>query len=249
MQFISGHDSYSDGRSALRMSNRSSTPCPPGRVGSMVVTIRSRINQLEAEIEDRDLRLREVEHRAKNSLQLASALLALEQRRTMDPAASAALRDSARRLGALADIHRRMYACSHEGRVAVRPWLQSICDGSSDPGVRIALECPDVAWPFETASAVGLLAGEAVANAVKHARVGVEIHVRLEPGADEEGRWCLTILDDGAGLGSEVTPGLGMRILQAFTQQLNGALGFTAGVEGRGLGVRVQFPAPPQDPG
>ena len=71
--------------------------------------------------------LSEVNHRVANSLQLVAAMVRLQSAALSDPAARGALEDTQRRIGAIAQVHRRLYTSSDVENVDMREYL-----GASD---------------------------------------------------------------------------------------------------------------------
>jgi hypothetical protein len=64
---------------------------------------------LEAQVEQKELLLKEANHRVKNSLQTVSSILKLQVPHTQSPEAADALRSAAARVLAIAAVHERLY--------------------------------------------------------------------------------------------------------------------------------------------
>ena len=97
---------------------------------------RSRLAREKARAEE-DLRasnarlealLGEVNHRVANSLQLVSAMVRLQAGALADPTARAALDDTQRRIGAIAQVHRRLYSANDVESVDMRDYLGSLIE-------------------------------------------------------------------------------------------------------------------------
>ena len=188
------------------------------------------------------LQIREIDHRAKNSLQLAASMLMLQARRRSGNAAATELERAVERLHALAEIHRASYQAEDLDEIPIRAWIGNLCRGLVfDVGVDLQVTCPDKCWPFKVAGPAGLFIGEALTNACKHAfpdRRG-RIEVTVEQLAS--GKYRMTVADDGVGLAADSTGGLGGELLSAFARQLGGELSRTAGLGGKGHCVSVEF--------
>lgn len=196
---------------------------------------------LREALEDRDLLMREVHHRVKNSLQLVQGLLNA-QARAASPGSSAAvqLAESAARVRTIAAMHDRLYRAD-PGRVAVevRPYLDGlIADLRS--AMASTLEGRDVqlvvdgeaAWPAAAVPALGLVATELVTNALKYG--AGTVRVRFSP-ATGTGPATLVVEDEGTGLPEDFDPaanhGLGMRLVQGL-------------LRGEGAGLEVDRASP-----
>ena len=198
--------------------------------------------------EDLELRVREVDHRAKNSLQLAAAMLRMQGRASDDPRLAAQLQSATTRLQTLADIHAALYRSTDHDTVAMRPWLTRVGEGLGlRDKVAIRIEAPNVTWPVTLAAPVGLFAAEGLANALKHAfsDAGGRVEIRLEP--IEDNLWRLSVADDGDGLPTDAPRGLGLKLLGVFAKQVKGEIAYTPGLDGRGLGACMTFFGPGPD--
>lgn len=193
----------------------------------------------QAEIENRqalrfkDALIEEVHHRTKNTLQIASNLLAMQARASPSAQVRDALLDSATRLHVLAKVHESLYASANSTQHVFMPkLLQSVGSasvesfGRSHPHVTLDIECDRVELPAQSAVALALLANEAVTNAYKHAFTGESpgmITVALQ--RTGENALSLRIEDTGIGFTApDGSPGLGLTLIRTFATQLNGTL-------------------------
>src|SRR5580693_7073731 len=81
---------------------------------------------LEESGRQKDLLMREVDHRVKNSLQIVSSLLYL-QAKTAGPAASQ-FNDAAARVAAIAAIHQQLHKVDAIGTVALDRYIIDLCE-------------------------------------------------------------------------------------------------------------------------
>lgn len=218
---------------------------------------RSRMAQEKARAEE-DLRasnarlealLGEVNHRVANSLQLVSAMVRLQASALADPTARAALDDTQRRIGAIAQVHRRLYSANDVESVDMRDYLGSLieeltetlsCD-SAPHALRLAAE--PIRLPTDKAVSLGVIVTELVTNACKYAYpsgAGGEIRVVLASEGDDV--FLLAVEDDGCGMSTEATPkgtGLGTKLIRAMAQSLQTIVEY----EPREHGVRATLRA------
>jgi len=196
---------------------------------------------------EKDVLLREIHHRVKNNLQVISSLLALKARRTRDPVAHDALRESQARVRAIAILHERLFRNDDLARVDMGEYARSVAgEVLRSFGARDRLDCrvsgPEMELSLDIAVPCGLILNELVTNAVKHAfpdeRSG---HITVTLAAEEEAV-ALTVADDGVGdTGPLDKPGsLGVTLVRTLASQLDGEATFTVG---EGTTCRVRFPA------
>jgi two-component sensor histidine kinase len=101
-------------------------------------------------------------------------------------------------------------------------------------------------WPPDLVVPLGMMVGEAVTNALKHAfPEGREGQVRVELRDEGGGTMRLLIEDDGMGMPAERRAGsLGLRLVEMFAKQVKGRAVMEAGHGGQGTAVVVTFPDP-----
>lgn len=192
----------------------------------------------------------ELQHRVSNNLQMVGAVLALQQRSVIDPAARQALNDAGAKLQTIGRIQRQLYDHSGDPQTLERMLPDLVADlmaTAGKPGVtarvdvdaRIKLS-PDCLIP------VALVVAETIANAVEHGfgeRESGLIEVRM---VASDGRVTLTIADDGAGPPTSFTAAaatsLGLRISRTLAEQLGGSFDL-APRDGGGAVATLCFPS------
>jgi two-component sensor histidine kinase len=177
--------------------------------------------------------LDEVNHRTKNTLQAALALLSMHARTAASAEVKRALLDSRDRLQLLAEVHSITSSSTENGQTVSMPQLlQTVCDalrrsfGSTCQGVCLELTADEISLPVKDAIAIALLANETITNAYKHAFAGQpagEITVRLH--RTSEHVLVLQIADSGVGADlAHAAGGLGLTLMRTLATQLRGTL-------------------------
>jgi two-component sensor histidine kinase len=187
---------------------------------------------LEESGRQKDLLMKEVDHRVKNSLQIVSSLLHL-QAKTAGAAASQ-FYNAAARVAAIATVHQELHKYDDVGTVALDRFLIELCQG-----ITAASSSPDRPWPIavdaaplvistDVAVPLALMVNELVTNAIQHSRPVSEsrsVHVVLKDHADN---FSISVSDPGDGPAAE-TPGslgtrhagLGTRIVATLARQID----------------------------
>lgn len=194
--------------------------------------------------------LQDTNHRIGNSLATVSSLLGLQLMRSKSDEVRQALEAARSRVHAIASAHRRLRlgddletASADEFLDAV---LEDIASTVSDPkAVALVGRIDPIVISARDATTVGILVGELVTNALKHAfpdgRAGT-ITVSLK--RDDAGVPVLAVSDDGVGLpqdGEAGESGLGSVIVKQLSNQFGGVPDYSA-AGGGGLVVRVSLP-------
>jgi two-component sensor histidine kinase len=179
---------------------------------------------LEVQVEQKELLLKEVNHRVKNSLQVVASLLHLEAAHLGNSEPATAMRGAASRVAAIAAVHERLYTDDDLSTVALGAFLGDLC---ADLGQ--ALGCSDIELdlapakvPTDIALPLALIVNELVTNAIKHGGNGCRIVLRSEPG----GALKLTVSDVGSGPSAHQSrrPGMGSRIMEGLARQLSATM-------------------------
>ncbi|WP_156348528.1 histidine kinase dimerization/phosphoacceptor domain -containing protein [Sphingomonas sp. Leaf23] len=112
--------------------------------------------ELRAGIASRERLLAELNHRVRNALQTAVAVVRLGAADTVDDSARTALAVAAARLEVLATAHRPLYATDSPSRIDIAALIDSLVERSDDEPVEITVS-GTVALPLEQAAAIALL--------------------------------------------------------------------------------------------
>jgi two-component sensor histidine kinase len=227
---------------------------------------------LQEVLDRQEAMLREVNHRAKNSIAMAIGLLRLQKQRSRALRVKQALDQAIQRLYHLARIHDILSRHGNgSDRIDMPTYLAELCDSFSPVigNVEIRLRADAIELDASRVAPVALIVGEAVSNAIKHAypdgKAGV-VRVTLSCDATSV---ALAVEDDGIGCkNTSATGSLGVRLMTEMARSLGGELAmgsdsgtrvstsfplagpkaianFGAGVEMRRRGSPVREVAPP----
>jgi light-regulated signal transduction histidine kinase (bacteriophytochrome) len=196
--------------------------------------VRDLNRQLAAAMKDKDLLLdqkqyliNEANHRIQNSLQLVASFLGLQRRASADPALQAALDEAARRLGAVALLHQRLYRGDAIETVDASRYVEDLCrEAVSAMGPewdgQLSLDLGPAALSPDQAKSLGLIVTELLINANKYAYDGGAGPIRISL-SEERNTLRLVVADQGRG-GVLPGKGFGSRMIDAMVAQLRGTL-------------------------
>src|SRR6195952_1365172 len=177
---------------------------------------------------EREVLLREVNHRVGNSLQIIASLLHLQASSSTQDDVKAALTNAMGRVAAVAQVHRRLYTSHDLKSVLLNQYLEALLEdlrrsAEGNKMSRLTLKAEQVEIDPDRAVAIGIIVNELVMNAVKYAYPdgAGPIHVELHGHGDD---LELSSADDGGGLNVKTDPrstGMGQRIVTAMAQKLD----------------------------
>jgi two-component sensor histidine kinase len=176
---------------------------------------------------EREVLLREVNHRVGNSLQIIASLLTLQANASTQDDVKAALTNAMGRVAAVAQVHRRLYTSHDLKSVLLNQYLDALLEDlrrstESNRMSRLTLRAEPIEIDPDRAVAIGIIVNELVMNAVKYAYPdgAGPIHVALDAEGDDI---VMSIADDGVGLKARADPrstGMGQRIVSAMAAKL-----------------------------
>ncbi|MDW6021030.1 histidine kinase dimerization/phosphoacceptor domain -containing protein [Mesorhizobium sp. BAC0120] len=158
---------------------------------------------LEDRIREKDMLLRELQHRVKNNLQMITTLIRLETRNHVAPDRTS-LERLAGRVESLAILYRTLAAAEHKDELDLGIYLSQIAAATmqahATEGIRLDLKVDTYPVSINVAMPAGLVVNELLTNALKHAFAGrdggtVTLHSVVN------GDGCrVVVADDGIGL-------------------------------------------------
>jgi PAS domain S-box-containing protein len=190
---------------------------------------------LARSLREKEILLKEVNHRVKNNMQVLSSLLNFQASFIKDPAALRTLQESRDRIRTMALVHEKLYKAPDLSRIDFGEYLENLSAILIDSyavargRVRLALDVRDSFLSLSSGIPCGLIVNELVSNALKHAfpdgRSGT-IRVELQP--DGERSFHLVVADDGIGLpagtGFATAATVGLQIVGMLVEQLGGRI-------------------------
>jgi two-component sensor histidine kinase len=180
---------------------------------------------------ERELLLREVNHRVGNSLQIIASLLHLQANSAAQEDVKAALTNAMGRVAAVAQVHRRLYTSQDLKSVVLNQYLDSLLEdlrrsAEGNRMSRLTLEAEPIEIDPDRAVAIGIIVNELVMNAVKYAYPDGAGPIHVELAAQGE-YVLLSIADNGVGLSAKSDPrstGMGQRIVSAMASKLDASV-------------------------
>jgi two-component sensor histidine kinase len=199
--------------------------------------------------EQREVLFRELQHRVSNNLAIVSSLINLQRASVTDENARQALAEAATRLALIAKIQRRLHDPSgvqYQFGAFVEDLARDVLQASGAQNIVCLVSAADAKIDEEKLVPIALIVTELISNALEHGfaeREGGTIRIDLTPQSD---RLMLTVADDGKGLPEgfsvETASSMGLRIVQALAQQINGRLTME---NDHGAICRLEFVAEP----
>jgi PAS domain S-box-containing protein len=210
---------------------------------------RGQRDAFEQQIRDKDMLLKEIQHRVKNNLQLITALIRLEAR-SAQRGDTVDLDRLAGRIEALALLYQVLSLDSFRDDLDLGSYLSEIASAAvraySRSDIRLEVKVGYVPVSVNVAMPVGLLVNELLTNAFKYAFSGrAEGTITVECSRLGDDRYRIAVSDDGRGFPSGVNwPARGKLaalILQTLRENTRTTELTLDSAPGRGTRVSIEF--------
>ena len=192
-------------------------------------------NRIQLALKEKETLLREIHHRVKNNMNVASSLLKLQSADITDKKAVEILKETRRRITAMALVHDKLYQSKDMGNIDLTEYIKSLVEeqfaayGGDRERVSATVSAKELFLDIDLATPCGLIISELISNAMKHAfpldRKG-EINVALR--AINENEVELMVSDDGVGLPAdldfETTESFGLYLIKLLVDQIEGTV-------------------------
>jgi two-component sensor histidine kinase/CheY-like chemotaxis protein len=190
--------------------------------------------RIRASLREKEVLLKEIQHRVKNNLQVIASLLNLQSGHVQDEQARQALKESQNRIRAMALVHQKLYQSPDVAKIGFAQYIRELATqlfrsfGVPPETVSLKVQSHDIFLGVDTAIPCALIINELVTNSLKHAfpegRKG-EICIDFQ---SDQGQLALTVSDNGVGLSPNAkfpnTQSLGWQLVSALTDQLDAQL-------------------------
>ncbi len=199
------------------------------------------------QLRDKDMLLKEVQHRVKNNLQLVVALIRLEARNE-HKGNKVNLTALAGRIESLQLLYHTLSADNAGNEVDLGYYLSQIAstvvNAYAVDGIRLDLKVDHAPVSINVALSIGLLVNELLTNSFKHAFANRGAGVITVECLRNDEHYTVVVADDGAGLPVGLTwpvPGkIGTIIVQTFRENTGADIKVETG-PGKGVRVTMSF--------
>lgn len=205
--------------------------------------------QLKVSLIEKEVLLREINHRVKNNLQVVSSILNLQSGYTKDNKTIEILNECKNRVFSMSLVHEKLCQSNNLAQIDYKIYLEELISNLiqsfnlTQRKISVKILMDRVLFPIDIAIPCGMIITELVTNAAKYAfpeKLEGEILISIENIKEKE--WKLTIKDNGVGFPEsfsiENTETLGLKLVDSLVEQLNGSIEY---ISNNGLIVYVLF--------
>jgi two-component sensor histidine kinase len=199
--------------------------------------------ELRWAIQEKEMLMRELNHRVKNNLHMVQSLIGLESSSLPEGVARERLAALETRVNSISALHDSLGRTKAGSDIPAAEYLASIGQhllsafmGAAE-GPRLSFELENLALPSEKLLYLGLAVNELVTNSIKYGGKRIALALKSGPGGSVE----VTVSDDGPGFPTPISTrpdSLGLRLVAMLAEQMGGSLE-TDGTSGALFRIRI----------
>jgi len=228
---------YREGEISEKHFHVTITPFPEGAIiNSRDITRQVHAEELlKKEIEQKELLIKEINHRVKNNFALVSSLLAIQQQNIEDEKVRDIFEEAQNRIQSIALVHKQLYSSENLAQIDFSTYINSLIRQlmggfkHKTGQISIDLDIKEVALDIAKAIPCGLIINELITNSFKHGfqqRENGTITVKMQYLND--GNIQFIIANDGKPFPDNVdfrdTQTLGLQIVTGLVEQIGGTI-------------------------
>lgn len=215
-------------------------------------------DRLAKSLEEKDVLLKELQHRVKNTLAIISGLLNLESFKVENEVAKQSFLNAQSRIMSMSKVYENLYQSEDLESVDLRKYIEDLVFSLHDifvlnpTKIRFDVKLEDVRLDLKRTLPLGLILNELLTNALKYAYPndkGGDIRIHLSRSNENI---ILSVGDDGEGLPDSVNiekgNHFGYELIRSLTSQLKGVFS-SVSKKGEGLNIMISFPQKNNDKG
>lgn len=214
--------------------------------------VKEQTAELKQAVKDKELLLREIHHRVKNSLNAVMGLLQMQFAAFEDETVQNAVNASVDRIQSTALVHEFLYKSDSLDSLDLHAFVERVVHElmcTYDPGgkVEIRTDIQDIHVGIHDAVPLSLIVTEVITNALKYAFPnGRRGHISIQTRVLDANFAELQIRDNGIGLPENFDlsgiDSLGMQLVQALTAQIDGSMELSSRDGDSGTSFQLRFP-------
>jgi|GEM_PF-1894863 len=215
-----------------------------------ITTQKNYEDQLKASLNEKEILLKEINHRVKNNMQLISSLLGLQMSYINDEDTLAIFKDSQNRIISMSLIHQLLYQSKDFTNIDIKKYITDLVEsiysslGINFRKIKLDIKVKGIKININKAIPCGLIINELVSNSLKYAFKDMEKGTITITFYNNKENYVLSVKDNGIGIPKNInvnnTNTLGLKLISTLNDQLEGNLNI---ISKNGTEVKITFPS------
>lgn len=202
--------------------------------------------ELEKMLVQKEVLLKEINHRVKNNLSVILSLLNLQYYKSKDDYHSSLFSDLKEKIYSISAVQNQLHSSENYKEINFSSYINDLARNlhnsyCQDIAVELSLDLEDVLVPLDVAIPLGLISNEVLTNSFKYAfscdnETKNQLNIVLKNFGKEI---QLRFQDNGIGYNKEtIKKGMGIELIEDLVQQIDGAVEFNTAL---GVEVIIRF--------
>ncbi|NVO03382.1 MAG: PAS domain S-box protein [Bacteroidetes bacterium] len=198
---------------------------------------REKEKELEAQIKEKEVLLKEVHHRVKNNLQVIVSMLNLQSHSVSEEKTQILIHEMQNRVRSMALIHDNIYKSKSYTDINFADYIERLTFdlfqnyNIDSKKVKLKITCEELTFDISKAISLGLILNEIISNSLKFAFPnGKKGEVKISLSKKENGQIELIASDNGIGIKGNVdfdnVESLGLLLIGTLSQQIDAEMNF-----------------------
>lgn len=209
-------------------------------------TIFSQQKELQQELNNRNILLKELAHRVKNNLQIISSILYSQSKKVDSDTSKKIFDDSIQTIKAMGMIHESLFTSKNLDSIDFKEYIQNLINLASqnmyNKQVTFSFDSQSVIISIQNAIPLGLVVNEIITNSLKYAlpHNNQDVLIKITILINENKEICLHISDNGEGIDFENhKKGFGTQLIHSLIRyQIKGEIEVS---NNQGLHYEIRF--------
>jgi two-component sensor histidine kinase len=198
-------------------------------------------SQIKESLEEKEVLLKEIQHRVKNNLQAISSLLNLQSQHSRGKRSTEKFNEAQNRVQSMALIHEILYQSEDLSRINLGEYIQNLgvylfqSYGVKSDDIALKVNVDNISLGVDKAINCGLIINELVSNSLKHAfprrkkgTIRIALSSHNDTGDSTRRSYTLSINDNGVGFPKDLdfrnTKSLGLQLVITLVKRIKGAI-------------------------
>lgn len=187
-------------------------------------------DQLKSSIMEKEMLIREIQHRVNNNLQIIISLLRLQYKDLKDNGYMGAFKSIQNRIRTIATAYEKLYRSEKPGVIEFLDYMRSITSGLfrfyeiDNNRISFEIEGEELFFGIDTVIPCGLIINEIITNSLSYAFPDNQKgKVRLSINSPAEDTYEIVVSDNGIGMPKEIdinrSESLGLQLITGFVEE------------------------------
>lgn len=183
--------------------------------------------ELERLVNQKDILIREINHRVKNNITIIHSLINMQQRQAHDPQDEVLFEDLKNKVFSMAAVQEQLHSKKEVDKIEIKEYLNNLINNlqnSFDPENKVVstLDLDPITLDITKAIPLGLIANEVITNSFKYAFRGLKDPKLQISCKKKKGEISIVFRDNGPGKHEDAGQGMGMEIIESLSEQIEG---------------------------